>query len=242
MHYYGFGITDRIGKKNFVSEFREYYLLRRYLTQLRHEIQSRLQKSGERYRKYATGVLTMMPRSRGGGGYTVADQLDTLYENMEPRYKLYVRRDDTTRVNDLLRHAEDYEAFDEQYRARQATSKSTVAAAAYDKTECCWRCKQRGHPRLSKNSEEVLLAVWPGRRLYTRLSPPAEKCHRGRGKRGRTLPFQIIYNPRPHLPIRIRGLPFLALLDIGSEALISSHTAAQWARRPEKVAKSRFQK
>ena len=91
-------------------------------------------------------MLTMMRRA---GGYVEEEQLDLLYENMHSRYKLYVRRESLRRPNELLRHAEEFEHINAQCRDRQPTPKpsASAAAAAYDKNECCWRCKQRGHTR-----------------------------------------------------------------------------------------------
>ena len=130
----------------FAEDFREYYLPRRYAAKLRRDIQARLQGPDEPYRKYATEMLTMMRRV---GGYVEEDQLDLLYDNLHPRYKMYVRRDQLRRPADLLRNAEEFEHLQEQNRERQTVPRSAgnTAATAYDKSECCWRCKQRGHTR-----------------------------------------------------------------------------------------------
>jgi len=72
---------------DFGTDFREYYLPRRYRTKLVRKIQNRLQTASEPYRKFATELTTLMRRA---GGYTASDQLDTLYENMHPRYRLYI--------------------------------------------------------------------------------------------------------------------------------------------------------
>jgi hypothetical protein len=132
--------------ENFVTDFREYYLPRRYLQKLKRDIQARVQGTDEPYRKYATDLLTMMRRA---GGYAEEEKLDVLYENLAPKYKLYVRRDMVRRTNDLLRNAEEYEHITAQSRERQPTPRpsASTAATAYNRDECCWRCKQRGHTR-----------------------------------------------------------------------------------------------
>lgn len=87
---------------------------------------------------------------RRAGGYSMEAQLDVLYENLHPRYKMYVRRDELRRNTDLLRKADEFEEIEEQCRERSKTHQPAttgVAATAYDKRECCWRCKQRGHTR-----------------------------------------------------------------------------------------------
>jgi len=87
---------------------------------------------------------------RRAGGYMAEDQLDLLYENMHPRYKLYIPRERLYRAGDLLRRTDEIEDLELQCRERQKDTKTpTTAAAVYDRTECCWRCKQRGHTRFT---------------------------------------------------------------------------------------------
>jgi len=57
----------------------------------------------------ATVMLTNM---RGAGGYSQEDQIDRLYENMHPEYKLYIRLDDISSLNDLSGKAAGYEAIE----------------------------------------------------------------------------------------------------------------------------------
>jgi len=79
-------------------------LPRRYRAKLIREIQGRLQAAEEPNRKFATELTTMMRRA---GGYNPEEQLDMLYENMHPRYKLYIPRERLYRTGDLLRRADE---------------------------------------------------------------------------------------------------------------------------------------
>ncbi|KMQ92284.1 hypothetical protein RF55_7755 [Lasius niger] len=133
---------------NFEQAFRMQYLPRRYQAALRREAADRRQKPGESFAKYATDLLTLMRRA---GGFIRSEQLDRLYENMHPDYKIYVRYDEATSVAELQARANEYEEIERQRRdARKTdhaeTPKATVAAV-YNKEECCWKCKQRGHTR-----------------------------------------------------------------------------------------------
>ncbi|KMQ84833.1 hypothetical protein RF55_17040 [Lasius niger] len=135
---------------DFDRDFRGQFLPRRYQAALRREITDRRQRPGEAFAKYATEMLTLMRRS---GGFSRDEQVDRLYENMSPEYKFYVRYDDATSVAELQARAADYEEIESQRReharaARKAEEKPAVAAA-YNKEECCWRCKQRGHTRFN---------------------------------------------------------------------------------------------
>src|SRR5580765_698490 len=88
---------------------------------------------------------------RRAGGFTRGEQLDRLYDNMNPEYKLYVRYDEAASIAELQARASEYEEIEQQRRDtrkvdRTDTVKPTVATA-YSRTDCCWRCKQRGHTR-----------------------------------------------------------------------------------------------
>lgn len=104
--------------EKFCTDFREYYLPRRYRAKLVREIQGRLQMTDKPYRKFATELATMMRRA---GGYSIEEQLDTLYENMHPRYKLYISRERLHRAADILRQASEIEDLEAQCKERERT-------------------------------------------------------------------------------------------------------------------------
>jgi len=135
--------------EEFNQAFRRHFLPRRYRGQLTREIQKRYQQPGETFDKYATALLTKMRRA---GGFTTEAQIEQLYDNMNPEYKLYIRLDDITDLEELSSRAAEFEAIEKQRRERTSerapTTGPSVAAAAYKREECCWRCKQRGHTRL----------------------------------------------------------------------------------------------
>jgi len=133
--------------EEFTQEFRQQYLPRRYRSQMVREIQGRMQRPDEPFQKYATAMLTNMRRA---GGFSQEDQIDRLYENMHPEYKLYVRLDDISSLSELSARAAEYEAIEKQRRERsekKTPARPTVAATTYSREECCWKCKQRGHTR-----------------------------------------------------------------------------------------------
>lgn len=132
--------------EDFDRDFRRTYLSRRYIAQMRREIQNRMQRADEPYRKFEAAILTMMRRT---GTYTVEDKLDTLYENLYPEYKTRIRRDDVSSLNDLRDRADEYEAVEAERKAvRKAQEPTpTTVALTYNRADHCWRCKQRGHTR-----------------------------------------------------------------------------------------------
>lgn len=131
--------------EDFARAFREHYLPRRYRTQLLRELQSRQQHEAEPYARYATHVLTLMRRA---GHLSRAEQLEQLYEGLRPEYKLYIRRHDIDSIPDLAALAQEFEAIADTRRATPAPATRTASATpAYNREECCWRYKQRGHTR-----------------------------------------------------------------------------------------------
>jgi len=132
---------------DFERAFRLQYFPRRYAASLRREIMGRYQKVDEPFMHYATVMMTLMRRA---GGFSRAEQLETLYDNMHPEYKTYVRVDDVRELAELQSRAREFEDIEKEKRDARKREKASVGptvAAVYNKTECCWRCKQRGHTR-----------------------------------------------------------------------------------------------
>lgn len=133
--------------EDFTQAFREHYLPRRYRTQLLRELQGRRQSETEPYAKYATHMLTLMRRA---GRLSLTEQLDQVYEGLRPDYKMYIRRRDIDSIPDLAALAQEYEEItSEQKRTPTPVTRTASTAAVYNKEECCWRCKQRGHTRVN---------------------------------------------------------------------------------------------
>lgn len=132
--------------EDFERDFRQQYLPRRYAAALRREIMGRHQKSTEKFAPYVTVMMTLMRRA---GGYSREEQLDLVYENMHPAYKHYIRIDDVRNMAELQARATEYEdIIQEQKEALKREKPATSAViTAYNRKECCWRCKQRGHTR-----------------------------------------------------------------------------------------------
>lgn len=101
----------------------------------------RYQKVDEPFMHYSTVMITLM---RQAGGFSRAEQLEILYDNMYPEYKTYVRVDDVRDLAELQSRAREFEDIEGEKRDARKREKVAVAptvAAVYNKTECCWRCK-----------------------------------------------------------------------------------------------------
>lgn len=135
----------------FRQAFRAHYLPPGYQKQLKRDIQGRQQKAGEPFRDFVTVLQTMMRRA---GGFSSEEQLEQIVENMSPDYQLYIPPGTVSSIEDLTARVAELEKIQARRKERQSdcprptpTGQGKVSATAYDRTECCWRCKQRGHTR-----------------------------------------------------------------------------------------------
>lgn len=147
---------------------------------------------------------------RQAGGYSSNEQLETLYENMHPRYKMHIPQNSITRPGELFKRAEKIEQLEIQCRERQKVVKPAPAAAvAYERRECCWSCKQRGHTRFE--CKRIL------RKFCSRCGKDGvlmKECHRkttsgkGRSRLGPPVALQAATPPNRIRPkSAVRGSP-----------------------------------
>jgi hypothetical protein len=194
--------------EDFAEAFRSYYMPRRYFARLRREIRNRLQGPTEPYRRFAAELQTLMRRA---GGYTADDQIEWLTENMQPRYKIYIRRETIRSATDLLHEAEEVEDVEEQCRSR-GTGPPSPKPSAPDTA---------GEPdRPSTDPTDLARADPTG-------TPRAEReRHRGQRHRSPTAIGTIVFTPRPYLRTAVHGQAITALLDSGAEiSFINPETA-----------------
>ncbi|KAL6416740.1 hypothetical protein ACFW04_013184 [Cataglyphis niger] len=132
----------------FDRALRTQFLPRRYQATLRREISDRRQRPGESFKKYVGDILTLMRRA---GGFSSEEKYERIYENMRAEIKRYVRYNADEGIDELQLKVTEQEEIEELCRQEQKTDRVENAkpnvAIAYNKEECCWRCKQRGHTR-----------------------------------------------------------------------------------------------
>lgn len=226
--------------QDFVNDFQEQFFPYRYKSHLEREIRERLQKNAEPFTKYAADLQTLMRRI---GNLSPREQLDRLYDNMHPDYKLYVRRQDTESIARLRQQAIEFETIRAEqtlrvHRTVDAASEPTrTVAAVYNRTDCCWRCKQRGHTRFAcQTTPKKFCSICGKDGRLTRDCHP--KCRTGRETTVQTRPTEnvkIRYQPRPHLDVTLWGRPFTALLDTGSEGSFVTGDIISYAEEHERL-------
>ncbi|KMQ86043.1 hypothetical protein RF55_15088, partial [Lasius niger] len=166
---------------DFEKVFRSQFLPRRYQAALRREIADRRQKANEKFAKYATEILTLMRRA---GNYSRDEQLDRVYENMHPEYKIYVHYDDGTNLAELQARVAEFEDIEQQWQDLKKTDRAitptTTFASAYNRSECCWRCKQWGHTRFDCKRPQKKFSSQCGKDgvLTRQCHPPAGNAER----------------------------------------------------------------
>lgn len=105
----------------------------------------------------------------------------------------------------------------------------------YNREDCCWRCKQRGHTRLDcKRLPKKFCSRCSKDGVLTRDCPIDEKRETGRRRSGRhPAQIRIEYRPRPHIEVWIRRHRFSALLDLGSEVSCVREESRNTQERPQ---------
>lgn len=84
---------------------------------------------------------------RQAGEFSPIMQLEYLYDHMHPEYKFYIRRRDISELQARAREHEDLVSERQEALKREKTETKPAVAVAYNKSECCWRCKEREHTR-----------------------------------------------------------------------------------------------
>lgn len=141
---------------DFDRAFRRRYLPQNYHRQLRKEAHERKQRPGEPFVKYLDTIRTLMRRA---GNFSEIEQLDIIADNMDPEIQMYLRPEDTKTIDELTERVSILENIHARKKLTRETnvterrnstlprSNTAAVASAYNKYECCWRCKQRGHSR-----------------------------------------------------------------------------------------------
>jgi len=102
-----FRTSQLLGKSwtNFKKAFLDFFLPPRYFQRLEDEIRTRDQRRGETFKQYLVNIRLMMHRA----GYNAEQELDRIYENLQPEYQMYARRHDFTTLEQLTTLAVNYE-------------------------------------------------------------------------------------------------------------------------------------
>lgn len=93
---------------NFVRDFKAQYLPPRFQFWLAEEIRSRTQGQNETMAEFVTALQTIMRRH---GELDPVQQLERIYGNLKPEYKMYIRRRDFQTLAELLKLGGEYEAL-----------------------------------------------------------------------------------------------------------------------------------
>jgi hypothetical protein len=132
---------------DFSEDFKKAFYPRGYLLQLEEEIRNRKQRQNEPVDRYITEIQTLIRRE---GSFSKNQELERIYKNLLPEYKLYARRRDFGNLAELQDLAQEYEALeDEKTRANQICRGNwrRTDQAEYDAKTACFRCKMPGHSR-----------------------------------------------------------------------------------------------
>lgn len=136
--------------QHFITSFRRHYLPAGYQRQARMDAYGRKQRRGETFDAFLEDLQTLIRRA---GGMTESEELELIYENMHASLQLYIHLEQVENIEDLTERVARCERLERRQRADEPTRPESAgrtnngALTPYDKSEHCWRCKQRGHTR-----------------------------------------------------------------------------------------------
>lgn len=120
--------------KEFLDHFVEYFFPGNFHRHLMTEIQNRTQGPNEKVREYFEALGTLMRRH---GKLTEDERNEWFFHNLQPEYKLYVRRQNITDKNSLLKLAVEFEETREEnlkFRPPPEASNSYMPETAFGAT------------------------------------------------------------------------------------------------------------
>jgi len=136
---------------------------------------------------------------------------------MDLNYHIFIRPDAGMSMPQIAERAVQFESLRARQKQRvRKTSAPPPVATAHNRSECCWRCKQRGHVCTScQRPPRKFCSFCSKDGVFTReCHPPPGNDHRT--ERGAT-PVNLYYKPRPHISVHCMGRILCALIDSGAE-------------------------
>lgn len=171
--------------KDFVEDFKLFFLPNRFFENLDDEIRTRVQKVDECFVNYVTAIQSLMRWSK----LTTSEQLERIYKNCRAEYKIYVKRGDFCRLQDLIILAQEYEYIRaEENKHKKIIRRVQSAVAAPKSNYICFRCGEPGHSRASCSNPQVLFCWDCGKRNVKTIDccrSGAENSNRGPSVRER---------------------------------------------------------
>lgn len=158
--------------RDFRSYFEIQFLPLGYRRTLNEEIKRRTQGDNEPFRDFATSLLTLIRRR---GPCSEQEQLDLLFSNMQPDYKIMVRRSEFQTINHMCTLAESYESYlrdRNHFRPPPPPSHSMIPETAYSSKR-----------KSDRSTDNAGVDDWKTQPVNTNRSPP-ETHHFRRGKLG----------------------------------------------------------
>lgn len=160
----------------FTVKIRQYFLPPQYKKALDEEIRMCTQKVQEDFKTYSERLRTLLRRRKS----KPEKQLEIIYDNLQPDYKLYIRRRDFESLETLMEISFEYEQI-KRSTGKQARNQFLHGIAEQTEpakyligfsTRSCWNCGQNGHTRFECRNRQVLFCSRCGK-----LNTKTMDCH-----------------------------------------------------------------
>lgn len=147
--------------KDFVEDFKLFFLPNRFFENLDDAIRNRVQKPNERFVDYVTEIQSLMRWT----SLTTSEQLERIYKNCRAEYKIYVKREEFNRLRELIVQAQEYENIRaEEKKQKKGVQQVQTVVASSNSHYVCYRCGEPGHNRAVCSKPQVLFCWDCGKR------------------------------------------------------------------------------
>lgn len=227
--------------EEFREDFKLYFVPRNYEENLMGKIIAKKQTFRETFVEYLNGIHTLIRRY---GKMTETEKLERIYENMNPKYKFYIKRQEFAALKELILLATEYEQIarerymertfgrevqpgtsSQQYTSKydERTNKKQVENLErkqkymrnYDPEKCCWNCGRTGHSYKECRNNKIIFCWKCGK-----IGTMSRDCCRLNSTRtpikASTAKEETSKDNRIFMEIKIEGNPYKALVDTGS--------------------------
>ena len=138
---------------DFIADFKLFFLPPRFFQNLEDDIRNRKQRQSEKFVEFVTHIQSLMRWSK----MSSKTQLDRIYNNCLPDYKLYIKPRDFTTLRDLILAAQEFESVQADRDSQPKPSgRLQTAVAQPGSAYVCFRCGEPGHHKMACTNPQVL--------------------------------------------------------------------------------------
>ncbi|XP_063838209.1 uncharacterized protein LOC135087350 [Ostrinia nubilalis] len=181
----------------------------------------------QKFTDYLIEIQTLMRRY---AKMSKEEELNRIYENMNAKYKFYIKKSEVDSISKLIQLANDYEnvtaerqtSFTEreprndhhETSTNQGHKETASYIHNYNTNTCCWSCGKQGHSMKDCRSKKVLFCNGCGK-----IGKMSKQCCKKTSEYTQSMTINTspqIKDNRPFVDVSILGEKYQALVDTGA--------------------------